>query len=576
MAVMIPKRPYDFTEASLEDVMFSALEGLPEDYYVFHSFQIAMQETYNDGTRTVREADFVIFNPQKGIICIEAKAGHVRFQDGEWLYSNGKVMKHNGPFKQAKSCMWELSDLIKKRRGEAFEQKCKFYHAVWFPSLTYRELKQLTLPSDAPMDIILTKEALSDPLPSIEHIYEYNLSHGKKMSLSESDVRVLITRLFCPAFDIVPSASYEKDLKKITFNRMLKEQTNILNFLVDQRTAVINGAAGTGKTMIALAKAQLHARQGEKVLFLCYNKKLQEYLDKEYKEENIYYYTIDGLACKICNTPKADYKKLSTLLEEMYFDNSFPYKHIVIDEGQDFGKDEMEEIKVIQTLRDIVMDREDDTGTFYLFYDKLQKIAAKKMPSYIEDADCKMTLYRNCRNTENIAITSLKTIPDRKPKMMMGGVLGEPATIHYCNENNIIKCLDETIESIRTKNYSDIVILTAKTIEKTAICHLLKGGAGQEKYKGIPVATCRTFKGLEADAIILIDVDISTFEGENAMLFYVGTSRARLKLDIITDMDEEQCRYVLLNDLGYEDRIRNARKTLTSTLNALSDVTDLA
>ena len=39
MAVMIPKRPYDFTEASLEDVMFSALEGLPEDYYVFHSFQ---------------------------------------------------------------------------------------------------------------------------------------------------------------------------------------------------------------------------------------------------------------------------------------------------------------------------------------------------------------------------------------------------------------------------------------------------------------------------------------------------------------------------------------------------------
>ena len=40
MAVMIPEKPNVFHESSLENVMFDALEKLPEEYYVFHSFRI--------------------------------------------------------------------------------------------------------------------------------------------------------------------------------------------------------------------------------------------------------------------------------------------------------------------------------------------------------------------------------------------------------------------------------------------------------------------------------------------------------------------------------------------------------
>ena len=47
---------------------------------------------------------------------------------------------------------------------------------------------------------------------------------------------------------------------------MLDEQSGILNFLTEQRSAVVNGAAGTGKTMIAVEKAVRHAADGEKVL----------------------------------------------------------------------------------------------------------------------------------------------------------------------------------------------------------------------------------------------------------------------------------------------------------------------
>ena len=58
----------------------------------------------------------------------------------------------------------------------------------------------------------------------------------------------------------------------------------------------------------------------------------------------------------------------------------------------------------------------------------------------------------------------------------------------------------------------------------------------KRKYK---FSTCRKFKGLESDAIILIDIDDTTFmNDENKRLFYVGSSRAKLNLDLIVNGDE--------------------------------------
>ena len=41
MAIMIPNRPHAFAPASLEGVMFTALEKLPDEYYVFHSLRLS-------------------------------------------------------------------------------------------------------------------------------------------------------------------------------------------------------------------------------------------------------------------------------------------------------------------------------------------------------------------------------------------------------------------------------------------------------------------------------------------------------------------------------------------------------
>jgi KaiC/GvpD/RAD55 family RecA-like ATPase len=53
-----------------------------------------------------------------------------------------------------------------------------------------------------------------------------------------------------------------------------------LEYLEEQNNAIINGLAGTGKTVMAIEKARRHAYKGEKVLFLCYNTKLKDYLSR--------------------------------------------------------------------------------------------------------------------------------------------------------------------------------------------------------------------------------------------------------------------------------------------------------
>lgn len=569
MAIMIPKRPREFKPESQEGLMFDALKQLPDEYYVFHSIAyIELKENvFKEG-----ETDFVIFHPKKGVIALEAKSGHVRYEEGQWLYSSGDEMKHGGPFNQARNNKFAIIERIRESNLKSILGRCKFFHAVWFPSISNEQLNEINLPAEANVAMIMTKDALDNPEPYLDNIYSIEVPYVQFTNLSDNDTNRLIREVFCPEFNLFPTASLENDIRKVRFNRLLKEQKSILNFLSEQQTAVINGAAGTGKTVIAVEKAKRHATSGEKVLFLCFNNKLKDYLEKHIKEELIDFYTIAGLACKLCNTSTPDYTALKDKLETMYYNGSFPYKHVIVDEGQDFGMENIEESDILDIIKSIITDGEDEGATFYIFYDKLQLIQAEYMPSIIEDADCRLTLYKNCRNTANIAKTSLRPLIERKPKLFEGCVTGVPAKIHYCSSDKAaIKRIDETIDSLKSENYKDIVILTCRTLEKSIFKDKVKDG----KYKGkCMFTTCRKFKGLEADAIILVDVDGATFNSDNVLIYYVGASRARLNLNIITRLTDNDCIDILNNRLDIKTKIRNPKKELAKALNAVPSKAD--
>ena len=129
--------------------------------------------------------------------------------------------------------------------------------------------------------------------------------------------------------------------------------------------------------------------------------------------------------------------------------------------------------------------------------------------------------------------------------------------------------IDTSIDELKAEGYSDIVILTCKTENESVLADKCKDGIYRNKYR---FTTCRKFKGLEADAVILIDVDGDTFNSKNVLIFYVGTSRARLKLDVITKLSDEDCVDILKNNLEYTGKIKKPKRELASALNAIGSV----
>ena len=571
MAIMIPPKPREFDPRSREDLMFAALEQLPNSYYVVHSFQI--NKVRSDNSLYDREADFVIFHPQKGILCLEAKATRARYYNGTWYYGSGGIMHSGGPFAQAKKNMFAIRDYMIEHNMQEIVEYCKFLYAVWFPLVSEQYIRELNLPSEASADLILTEEALHDPEPYLDRIFRISAYGKTETSIREAMAFRIVEEVICPHLEIVTSASYDADTKRLLFHHLLKEQAAILNFLEEQKTAVINGAAGTGKTLVAIEKAKRHAFRGEKVLFLCFNRKLRDFLAENYAHENIEYRTIASLACRLGRTPEPDYELLNQLLEDMWVNASFPYQHVIVDEGQDFGRTVDAEADILLTLKTIIEETKED-GSFYVFYDKLQRVQAQKISKLLTEADCKLTLYRNCRNTENIAKTSLRPISERSPKLMENCIVGLPAKIHFCGDvNTVPAAVNAALDALLNDNVENIVILTCKTEEESALAPYIENGAYPVGKKTLLFTTCRKFKGLEADAVILIDVDEDTFlgnAGENVMLYYVGASRARLRLDIMTTMDDSACLRVL-ESLGKTGKIKRPQRELARALNALAD-----
>ena len=608
MAIMIPSTPREFDAKSQEDVMFKALEQLPDDYYVVHSFQLNTIDKNN--IFKASEADFVIFHPKKGILCLEAKATNVRYEYGSWLYADGNPMPHGGPFKQAENNKYGIIDYMNSHGMSNIVKKCKMLSAVWFPIVSKNYIDKLGLLPDVPKELILTQEALDNPTHQIEEIFKIEVKNQTQTNLSKDEALRIVNQILCPKFEIAPSIRSAKDISDIIFHKLLKEQSLILKFLEEQHSVIINGAAGTGKTLIALEKAKQLAANGEKVLFLCFNKMLQTYLTNSCQNDNIKFYTIAGFCCSMCQSSKADYSKLNDKLTDIYFNGSFPYKHIIIDEGQDFGFPDIANNKILETLKTIIEDKKQ--GCFYIYYDRTQLIQANELPDILKDADCKLTLYRNCRNTKNIAQTSLSVISGSKLQLKDSSIEGSRAAMHFCSEGDIISVIDNIIDTLINEKKlaeKDIVILTCATESYNVF---QKSFPEDYKYffaddpsdpdakyykKGnqkIRFTTCRKFKGLESEAVILVDIDEQLLTGkfsiadkkastkkqapententQEQLIFYAGTSRARTQLDLVTAMNKEQCKFVLdefaKNGQTTTSTAKDSRKRLASLLNA--------
>ena len=107
--------------------------------------------------------------------------------------------------------------------------------------------------------------------------------------------------------------------------------------------------------------------------------------------------------------------------------------------------------------------------------------------------------------------------------------------------------LRKTVDQFLEVGIKDIVILSQGALENTIFYDDLIKATYEDPYdyfkyngKKYRVATCITFKGLEADGIILLNLNRNSFTGERGKEFYVGTSRAKCKLDMICTLQDNE------------------------------------
>lgn len=594
MAKMFPERVNDYVETSREDEAFEALKNLSKDYYVFHSFNI--HHIMEDNTLVRRQCDFLVFNPLMGILCIECKnvkniTGYHKKKNTEDIINN-----YEGAFKQVAT----LADLLigesKKVKFDDSDKTlyecCIINRAVWFLNKSekefFREAKNFSEFPDR--NLCMFSDELKDPkklereikrlMGLIPAAYHETEQINTKTSLTEIERDQVINLLkwkFC-----LYSFTNETGLNL--------EQLAVLDFMQYQPIMAIMGAAGTGKTVLAMQKARLEAAKGKKVLFICYNRLLLDFLNKKKDEtqifksikNNIDFYTVDGLRQRWKLKAEDWQNQIKKKLEKKKKNKITPiYNIVIVDEGQDFGEQltDDEAVPSRQQLLEVLynyMERgkvepctsKDEPfkflnpwGSYYVFYDPLQLVQGKSIPEIVHNIDCRVPLTRNCRNTKQIAITAFSLIWGEDNKILYGPNTNyggsDSVLTHFCaNDEDLVNVLDRILEN-EVDAKDDTVILTAKSCDdkagydKKSVLLSLKSKKrflskknGSLIYKladsdkdGFLFTTIRKFKGLESKHVILIDYELNKClengNEEYKRLLYVAASRAHEKLDIL-------------------------------------------
>lgn len=559
MAKIIPAYEDDFNNSYGEQQVFAALrDGLPNDYTVFHSFR--WNKRAPRGRMEWGEADFTVFHPTYGILVIEVKSGGIALSEGQWWYEPTNSTKRypmKDPLEQASRTNYTMNDLLVSALPAG--EYCWGEPAVWFPSLSNRDMIN-DMPNTYHPEVVFMDWALTHTKQAIDNAYQFYDS-ARRTNLSAASAKLVIKTL-APAFNAVPSLGALYAEQEYRFLRLTQEQNGLLDYLEEQPSAVVQGSAGTGKTLLAVEKARRLSEDG-KVLFLCFNRFLMEDLRRKNQDYDIAFYNLPSLVVRkagLSGTPTDG--DISAYLNQYDQISSWEYKHIVIDEGQDFDDAHLNMLATIAGLQD---------GVFYIFYDKNQLVQRRDLPEWVNTAECRLVLRRNCRNTHSIATTAGRPI-DLEPILWEKSPKGETPNFHIVNDTaNLVHGLAELISKyVEAKIPVDqITILTAKTEERSALAGITKLGKWplvSARGGGVLFTTARKFKGLESAVIIITDVDAGTFSsGDERNLFYVGASRAKDFLEIVTVLDDRQLQS-LGEALNEAQAVKNPAAKIASTL----------
>ena len=556
---MIPARMDEEGISMAERRVFNLLKVDPgsKGWTVLHSLGLARRMDGPYG-----EIDFVVIIPGKGIICLEVKGGRVSCQTGVWKTKDRHginfVLKKS-PYLQARSGMFALRSSVVRKFGKgSAEARCPIGCAVVFTDVTCPPLTPEFERSDV-IDLDDLRKPISKSITRvvIRRLMEFQPREGPHHpSLPEAKA---IIQFFRPDFDLVVAKSVSISRTDGRLLRLTQEQYARLDELEANPRCLFEGAAGTGKTMLALEHARRASLSGFKVLLVCFNQLLGEWLNGQAKGLGITVGTWHSVARRFIMassfaTEFADQesKAIENCNASLLFEDMYPvYGEFALEEmGPHFDvlvMDEAQDLTDSHTFNflNLTIRGGFASGRWAIFGDFTRQalygsaINPAKILAQYSDHFVRAKLTLNCRNTRRIAEETTLLAGFEKPPYRLGKETGLPVEHRYWKTSSeLVLVLEHVLESLVKQKtpIENIIILSPRRLENSNLARIqrisrfplvdISRGTKTTKLHGIKFSTVHSFKGLESQVVVIVDIETVVGEHQKSIL-YVAMSRAR-------------------------------------------------
>ena len=521
---MVPNSPYA-TGSQAEKVTFERLRRAFDDRFVaFHS----LKPTRHPHKR-FPEIDFVVCGPE-GLYVLEVKGGRIACRDGIWEYRDrydNVSRSQEGPFRQAESALRGLMDTLFTGLPASVLAPVTTGYGVVFPDCNWREDG---VEWEPPM--LADRRRSMDMEGWLRGLFEHWQARGKSGEYLDEDalkpiVGFLRPQVDAPASeDTVPLLDQVRDAGR-RIERLTDDQMRMVDVAAANPRILCAGGAGTGKTFLAERLARIWAGEALNVALVCRSPWLRHFLASRLSIPEVTISLIGGihLDCQRAGLERFD--------------------ALIVDEGQDLF-----DTNSIETLDRILVGGL-ETGRWCWFHDlNNQSLTAEfdqQAKDYLESLDpVRIPLRINCRNTRVI----LEWIQDTlgadlgtrgagsgpEVRQHSAGSLKEAAE---CVAREVVELVDVgglapgSITILSPFDYGESCLTEDSSFAASHIRRLdeysMRGPEGDK----VGFARIDQFKGLENEAIIVIDLPAPDKLSGSGPAHYVAMSRARSVLSLV-------------------------------------------
>lgn len=543
MARTIPISPRP-TDSAQELRIFDQLrQKLPQEWLVVHRPHW-LGRARPDAPLDDGEATFLVAHPDLGVFALVEVDGGLRYDPSadRWQQVNhaGQSVVIADPFRQAEHAAQTLVARLRDHPA-ALPGAPAYGHGVLLPDVL---MPPRGLASHAPADIALGLEQIAKLTENIEKLaMRWQRIHPPQGNASSRWWWRALEDLFLMPREARVLLRHRIAAEQAQLIQLSPQQLQVLDLLNRKRFQAIYGPAGTGKTILAMHKARLLARQGQRVLLTCYNRALGHYLRESLADEpNVTAIHFHELCYELTGIDPAR-RQLPLDEKDRWFDVDLAqevmrasdrdgprFDALIVDEAQDFLP------LWWDALRSLLVDP--NRAIRYLFFDDAQQLRPDAAP--VEGADEALVLSTNWRNTQAIH-SHLVAIEPRLAQarcVAPPGVPVETETLRPHAKNALRRVL-QRICGEGGVNPEDVVILTGRSPKNSHVFNskedLLPIRLSERAEPGcVRVVGINAFKGMEAPVVILTELNHLAPQKARQM-HYIGASRAVHHLVVLDD-----------------------------------------